>query len=162
MLRTLVGTILLACMWMLLTARLSLESFLIGLVLGLAINILLSRSQEQAQRRSGIGGIAATLVYLVRLLYQTLAADLMVAWRIVKGDTAPDSGIVEVPVNSDDDVVAALSAHAITLTPGSFVVDFKDDNQTMIIHAIDKAMLPDLKQEQTQRAKLAERMVGHG
>lgn len=160
MMRLIILPLLLAVAWMLLTARIAVDSFILGYVLSTMVVVLLGRAQNESGRLS-IARPDALVMYMVILFRQIIASDVMVMQRIISNDTS-DSGIVKVPVNSNRESVAAFSAHAITSSPGSFIVDFEADNTVMLIHSIDVEEEAALLKQQEQRATIAERMLSDG
>lgn len=161
MLRKIIIALVLALMWVLITARATLESFVLGFVLGLAIVYLLEGRDTAKRAPISLPHIIATLRYGLVLLRQIIVSDILVIRRILAPQQPPNSGLVEVDVISQRDVISALSAHAITSAPGSFVVEFTQDGQRMMVHAIDKSLHDTLDDEQEARAQLCERMLGH-
>ncbi len=57
--------------------------------------------------------------------------------RLVLSPSLPiKPGVLRIPSDTETDLGAALSAHAITLTPGEMVVEMDSDN-VMYTHALD-------------------------
>jgi len=157
MIRLIILSIVVALVWVLLTGHTSIESALIGFVLGLTIMTLMERSREAGTPHTRIKGIPALLLYLVKLLREILSSDVMVARRILTNQPAEDAGMFELPVGGKSETIAALSAHAITSAPGSFVVDFGEE--TMLVHLIDIKQRPEIEAQQKRRYELCERML---
>ena len=162
MLGLLVRAALLAVVWMMLTARVALDSALLGFVLGLALVIPLSGARQPLVRWTP-RRVGAALLYGLNVLRAVLESDLDMARRILRpGPKAVNPGFIELPVGSDSSVTAGLSAHALTVTPGSIAVDFKSDGgQTILVHLIDVDMQPAVEAVQQQRARLLGKVLGH-
>lgn len=154
MIRVVILTLMMAAVWVSLTDFVTIESFLIGVVLSLSIIVLISRFQDVP--RWSIGGVVAALIYLTKLVRDILAADIEVARQVISPNIKP--GFVEIPIGAESEAVAAISGHGITVTPGSFVVDYTDDGK-MIVHMLDVSAEAQLIVEQEERAKLCGRMV---
>jgi multicomponent Na+:H+ antiporter subunit E len=152
----LVPVLLLSLVWMMLTGRLALDSFILGAVLSLAIVVLLVRSTTKEDGRIRF---SAFLRYLGVLFRQIAAGDALMVRRILSRQPVDNAGVFELPVGREDESTAALSAHAITSSPGSLVIDFLDDGKTMLVHTIDLALQPGLEADQRRRAELCGRML---
>jgi len=135
-----------AVVWVLITAQVSLESFLIGWVVSFGIVELAFprlRPRTLKELRFFGRGIAA-FIYLVTLFWDVFVSSLVVARRIIDPKLPLKPGIIAVSVGREDgeahetldDVIAAFSAHRITITPGELVVDF-DGNSTIYVHCLD-------------------------
>jgi multicomponent K+:H+ antiporter subunit E len=157
MIRLVILSVIVALVWVMLTGHTSIESALIGFVLGLTIVTLLERSRELGTRRTRVTGIPALLLYLVKLLREILSSDVMVARRIITNQPTEAAGMFELPVGGKSETIAALSAHAITSAPGTFVVDFGEE--TMLVHLIDLELRPEIEAQQKRRYELCERML---
>lgn len=160
MLGWLIRAALIAVVWMMLTARVALDSALLGFVLGLALVIPLSGTRRPIPRLTP-GRIGAVLVYSLSVLRAVLASDLDMARRILTpGPNTVNPGLFELPVGSYNAVTAALSAHALTVTPGSIAVDFPNGNQTLLVHVIDIDTRADVEAVQQRRAQMLGKVLG--
>jgi multisubunit Na+/H+ antiporter MnhE subunit len=69
-------------------------------------------------------------------------------------------GILAVRVDDDSEVIAGLSAHGITITPGQLVVDFDEQQQLIYVHCLDvEANIPRIQAEQTRRLPYLRKVV---
>jgi multicomponent Na+:H+ antiporter subunit E len=147
---------------MILTASISIGSFLVGFLLGFAILFGLKMNTIQINGRRIPGQIAAFVVYTVTLLRDIWNCSVDVAKRVLNPKMPMNPGIIAVPTQDPDegDFTAAFSAHGITITPGELVVDF-DDSHTMYVHCLDvEASAQNADGAQTKRLKLLRRMIG--
>lgn len=162
MLRRFVLSIPLAFVWMTLTATLSLEAFGVGFVLGLAILTLLDSSQPKPLNwRRLPDQIVALLVYSLILCRDIWLSGVDVAKKVIQPKMPLYPGIIAVPTQdlTETDTIAALSAHAITITPGELVVDF-DDGRVLYIHCLDAhTSAQNADQGQTRRLRLLQRIL---
>lgn len=160
MVRIIVLIILLSIMWMMLTGIITLESFILGVLLSAAIVIALLPRRPRRWKVS-FGAVGSLLWYVLVLLRQIFSSDFAVALRILSPKPVNNAGVVEIPVGSTSDSHAALSAHAITASPGSFAVGFKTagKQKVMLIHVIDEALVQEVNEQQAQRQKLYERIT---
>jgi multisubunit Na+/H+ antiporter MnhE subunit len=152
MIRTVIFALPMAIAWMMLTGRISLESFILGYLISGLLLVLIRRNQVESQLSSGL----ALLRYLANLTLDVIRADLQVAWKILSPRDTVRSRIIEVPLGNDtdlsDEFVAAMSSHAITLTPGSLVVNSSPDHKTLLVHTMNAEDLPEeMTEEQHDR-----------
>lgn len=146
MLNRLLMAIPMALVWMPLTGHLSIDAFLVGLALGFAVLTLLGEAGSTAQVTWSQlpGQVAAAVMYFLILCRDIYLSSIDVAKRILDPKLPLQPGIIAVPTqvdlttdsDSNADILAAVSAHGITITPGELVVDF-DDNRVMYVHCLD-------------------------
>jgi multicomponent Na+:H+ antiporter subunit E len=142
----------LALAWMPLTANVSPESFLVGLILGFAVQTVLFSGEEAAGSRPALDRLSASLVYFLILCRDIFLSSMDVARRVTRADMGLNPGILAVPTQYESpaldatffnpqrdltaESIAAISAHGITITPGELVVDF-EGNCLMYVHCLD-------------------------
>jgi multicomponent Na+:H+ antiporter subunit E len=157
----LVVAVVIAIVWMLITSRLNIESFLVGLVFGLLISLL-------SPRRIDINGrqlprqVFALVVYTLILARDIVLSGLDVARRVLSPTMPLNPGIIAVETQDEarSPLVAALSADVITLTPGELVVEI-EDNHILYVHCLDvERSSKHAAKQQTQRLKLLLRILG--
>jgi multicomponent Na+:H+ antiporter subunit E len=69
-------------------------------------------------------------------------------------------GIIAIPAETSSDLGRALSAHAITVTPGEMVVEM-DEEGTMYTHCLDATAAAETAvAHQRQRRAMLERILG--
>lgn len=148
--------------WMALTQQANIEGFIIGYVLGLGILILLREERAKLNPLKIPGQIVAIVTYTVVLLRDIIWSSFDVAWRVLQPQMPLDLGIISVATQDkgENEVIAALSAHAITVTPGQLVVDF-EGARNMFVHCLDVADAEESCFEvQQQRLTLLNRIRG--
>jgi multisubunit Na+/H+ antiporter MnhE subunit len=154
-----------AVIWMLMTDQIGLISFGIGYLLSFVVNWLLLSTLDEVpthHRRNLPLRVLLVIGYLVRLNWEIILSGFDVFLRIV-GARPIRAGIVAVPVQDpdDDQVVAGLSAHSITITPGQLVVAYDRDGKTLYVHCLDvESMAPTLEVAQAKRMRMFRRMLG--
>jgi multicomponent Na+:H+ antiporter subunit E len=150
-----------AVMWVFVTDRLTLDGFLIGYVLSIAILLALGGQHVKVSLRRLPRQCFALLIYTLLLSRDIFLSAFDVARRVLAPRIPLATGIVLVPTQDDDAVIAALSAHSITITPGELVVDFKG-TENMYVHCLDVyASAAKLNSAQAQRVALFRRILGH-
>ncbi|MGF1503664.1 MAG: Na+/H+ antiporter subunit E, partial [Anaerolineae bacterium] len=136
-------------------------SFGLGLVIGM-IALLLVQPNVRIRPTRLPDQIIGVVIYLLVLFRDIVLSTLDVARRVLSPDMGLKPAIIAISTqdDADDAVVAAMTAHGITITPGELVVDF-DGQDLMYVHVlnIDDA-LPYLDEAQTVRLKRIKRMVG--
>jgi multicomponent Na+:H+ antiporter subunit E len=152
----------LAVTWMLVTAHFSLESFVVGFAVGLAIMVLLKSNSPAMQARRLPDQVWAFGIYTLTLCRDIWYATWDVTKRVLNPAMPMKPGIISVATEDENDseVVAAFSAHGITITPGELVVDF-DGKHTMFVHCLDvEASSQSAPGAQAARLKLLNRILG--
>lgn len=118
------------------TANLEPSNLIVGLLIGLAIATLLKPLSQPLS----LGRLPRALFNLARytvwLAIDIIRNGIRVA-RIVLDPKLPiRPGIIAIPSGMKTELGVALSAHAITVTPGEQVVEIGDDG-TMYTHCLD-------------------------
>jgi multicomponent Na+:H+ antiporter subunit E len=161
----------LALVWMLLTSHWTWQSALVGYIFGVGVMVLLVtnvRTQGQPLRRVSLLRLPLSLwtflVYVVRLFLDIISSGVDVALRIIPAKMRIQPTFHRVPVQDESAAIAALSAQAITITPGSLVVDFEEEKgqRVMIVHVLDGTTWTQdsLTQDQKERVRSLRRIMG--
>lgn len=162
MLTTALLAVVFALVWMIVTASISMGSFVVGVVLGLAVIISLKLDHVPMNARRLPDQMLAFVVYIVTLARDIWNCSVDVAKRVLNPNMPMNPGIIAVRTQDaeESDFIAAFSAHGITITPGELVVDF-DGNHTMYVHCLDvEASSQNADAAQEKRLKLLRRIMG--
>lgn len=120
-----------------LTANLEWRNLLLGLVISAGVVLVMrpvGRSGLRIERLPA--ALWALIRYLGVLIADLIQSGLTVA-RIVLSPKLPiQPGIIAIPTSCESDLAVALSAHALTVTPGELVVEIGED-RTLYVHALD-------------------------
>jgi len=109
--------------------------FLGGIISAMIIALLRPEPRQIALRRLPLQ-LWALLRYMLLLAIDLIKSGVTVA-RIVLHPSMPiKPGIIAIPAPCNNDSALALSAHALTLTPGEMVVETGDDC-TLYTHCLD-------------------------
>lgn len=120
----------------LLTANLQLNNLVVGLLLGSAATLLVRPTQQWITWQRLPTALLAMLQYVAVLLVDLARSGVQVT-RIVLSPALPiRPGIVAIPSGGESELATALSAHAITVTPGEMVVEIGADG-VMYTHCLD-------------------------
>jgi multicomponent Na+:H+ antiporter subunit E len=116
---------------------------LIVILLGVAVSavILLVFPLPTMHFRFGIHPWRS-LVLIGRFLWDVVLASMHVAWLAVR-PRLPESRITQVRLASDSDLLEALTALAVSLVPGSLIIDADSGSRTLTIHVLDAAQQSD-------------------
>ncbi len=151
--------LLLTLVYLALTANLQPLNILTGILLAVGITAVLPHPRQKLRWRRLPGMVLASLRYAFILLYDLLASGIQVA-RIVLSPKMPlRPGIIAIPSGCTNETAVALSAHAITLTPGEMVVEI-DDAGVMYTHMLDVADAEqDILAAQKMRRELLQKIL---
>ena len=159
------GTILmavpLALIWMIVTSEVSPGSFGVGMLIGISI-LLVIGARPTLKRGRLIDQVTAFVVYTITLARDVVNCSIIVARCVLKPEMCINPGILAVDTQdaAEDDVIAAFSAHGITITPGELVLDF-DGARTMFVHCLDvEASAQSAPDGQAKRLLLLRRVLG--
>jgi multicomponent Na+:H+ antiporter subunit E len=151
-----------ALLWMAITGHFTLGGALVGYLLGLAILLLLSRIGLRPHRGFGLRQLAAAAVYAGRLLADIIFSSLQVARIILSPHPRLRTGILALPSGDtrEDQLLAALSAHGINVSPGQLVIDI-DEMGTLYVHCLDlEASRGTIEADQRKRLHLLSKVIG--
>lgn len=111
-------------------------NIVVGLLIALGVTVLVRPPVRARSAGQSVRSFLAGLRYVGVLMYDLAASGVQTA-RLVLSPTLPiKPGVLRIPSNTETDLGAALSAHAITLTSGEMVVEMDADN-VMYTHALD-------------------------
>jgi len=153
------AVLLLTAVYLALTANLQLNNIILGLLLSLLILLLLRPATRAVNWRIWPSTSWAMLRYLLVLAYDLIVSGIQVA-RIVLNPTLPiQQGIIAIPTNCESETAQALSAHAITLTPGEMVVEMSDEG-VMYTHVLDATHAQDnMAEAQQMREQMLQKIM---
>jgi multicomponent Na+:H+ antiporter subunit E len=130
------AVLLLTAVYLALTTNLQLSNIVAGLLLSVLILILLHPAAHAVNWRFLPSTTWALLRYVAVLAYDLIISGIQVA-RIVLDPALPiQQGNIAILTNCKSETAQALSAHAITLTPGELVVEMSDEG-VMYTHVLD-------------------------
>jgi multicomponent Na+:H+ antiporter subunit E len=129
---------------------LMLFSLYLGLTLNVAINNLIfaalvallvyrlirPRTQRDLDLRALPRALAGIVRYVVYVIVDVIKCGINVAKLVLDPKLPIRPGIIAIKSGMTSEIGTALSAHAITITPGEMVVEIGDDG-TMYTHCLD-------------------------
>ncbi|MBB3037552.1 Na+/H+ antiporter subunit E [Hoyosella altamirensis] len=128
------GVLWLAGIWVLLWGTVSVGNVLSGILIGLAVVYLLPLP------RIPIGGRLHPISFLVLnavVAFMLLRATLQVAWITIRPGPPPNSAILKRRVDVRSDLVLTLIVDALSLIPGSLVLQVDKVQRVVFVHVID-------------------------
>lgn len=128
----------LTLIWMALWGSASLIVILLGI--GIGAIVLLLFPLPQMYFSFGVHPWRA-LVLVSRFLWDVVAASVHVAWLAVR-PRPPHSETTVVQLESDSDLLQALTALAVSLVPGSLIIEIDPDRRRLMIHVLDADQKP--------------------
>jgi multicomponent Na+:H+ antiporter subunit E len=135
-----------------LTADLSVSNLILGTVIAAAVSYLIHPPQREFNLRRLPAATLAMAQYIFILAIDVGKNGLQVA-RIVLTPSLPiEPGIIAIPSLCETEAGTALSAHAITVSPGELVVEISEDG-TMYTHCLD-ATNSEAKAAEAQQLRL--------
>jgi multicomponent Na+:H+ antiporter subunit E len=155
------STFLLTAVYIALTANLQPSNILTGILLSLVILTLMRPAgvRTKINWRFSPGGFLPFIRYILILISDLMISGIEVARIVLDPDLPIRQGAITIPTNCESEVAQALSAHAITVTPGEMVVEIGKDG-TMYTHVLDTAMAEEgIKQAQEMREELLEKIA---
>lgn len=123
-------------LYLVLTANFELSNLVVGLLIAVIANYLMRPEVPDVDWRRLPSALLALAQYLLVLMKEIIISGVQVA-RIVLTPSLPiRPGIIAIESGSESELATALSAHAITITPGEMVVEI-DENNVMYTHVLD-------------------------
>ena len=74
------------------------------------------------------------LLYVSILAKECVLASLDVAWRVLHPKMPIRPGIIRIPLRLEKDWEITLLSNSITLTPGTLVIDFDENENCLYVH----------------------------
>jgi len=123
----------LAVAWCALTGSFSEWNFVAGVLVGaLVVEIYTRALRKDAYLGRGFRLLGFSLYFLKILI----VANLQVLWECITPGMSMTPRIVRYPVGGLSDAELITLANAITLTPGTLVIDISPDNQWLYVHCM--------------------------
>jgi multicomponent Na+:H+ antiporter subunit E len=151
-----------ALVWMLLTSRFNWQGFILGYALGLIILFFFRPARIPIRWRRVPGQLWALLIYGLTLYRDILLSGLDIARRVLSKDMRLSPGVVALEMQDPDKnaLVAALSADAISLTPGELVIEI-EENTVLYVHTLNLERTSKyMTADQAKRLRLLNRILG--
>lgn len=141
-LRQLPYAVWLVVLWLALWGQLTVLALATGVLVALVVAWLFYLPPAEAPGRFN--------PYRFAILVTVFASDLVrsafhVAWLAIRPQGVAVSSIIQVDLRTRSDLVLTLTAEAITLIPGSFVVETDRENTILYLHVLDAKTTNDIE-----------------
>jgi multicomponent Na+:H+ antiporter subunit E len=123
----------LALVWCLLTGSSSPWNFIAGFLIGAIVVSVYSNMTGQGHYIRRTFAFFAFLLYFLGILFR---ANLQIARECITPGFSQKPRILRYPVSHLSDVERTVLGNAITLTPGTLVVDISPDGRWLYIHCM--------------------------
>ncbi|ABM62795.1 Na+/H+ antiporter subunit E [Halorhodospira halophila] len=140
--------VVLAMVWVVLTANFSAVNALFGFLLGYgAIAVM----QNQLPALAGYGQRVPRFIRFVFFyIWELVKANARVAYDVVTPEWGMRPGVIGVPLDARTDGEITVVANLISLTPGTLSLDVSTDRRVLYIHAMyidsEEALLDEVKE----------------
>jgi len=131
--RLLLANLLLALVWILLTAQPTVENFAGGFLIGL---LVLSLVRSGGEFRRYTVRWWRSIAFVFYFLGEVVAANVRLLYFLLTPNRNMRSGIVRVPLDIESELGITLLANVLTLTPGTLALDVDTDRRALFVHAI--------------------------
>lgn len=152
----------LALVWVGLIGKVTLDSLLVGYLIGVLVLFLLRAMGITFETSASARRPIALVEYMLRLLWIAVTSSFKMAKLVLSPKIELHTGIIALNTGdlSEAQTLSALSAHAINLTPGELTIDIEDGG-VLYIHCINiDASRANVEKEQAQRLRLLKHIVG--
>lgn len=161
-----------AITWLLLTSKVTVESFFVGYVLSIALAAIVTHKWQVTINLVRVPTQVFTLIVYIILLFRDIFLSSVDVMLRVLGIKPLRTGIIAVLVDQDEhmhdvdpsvrEFLGGMSAHGITITPGELVVDYSPDRRVMYVHCLDvEEAAPQLDIDQNKRERIFRRILGN-
>jgi multicomponent Na+:H+ antiporter subunit E len=135
MIQHLLMNLMLTFVWVAITGTLNFVNFLFGYILGFAILWLIERRKNK-EKKQYFYRVPKIIGFILYFIYDLLKANFKIAFDVMTPNYFMSPGIVEYPLNAQNDFEITMLSNIISLTPGTLIIDVSEDRQAMYIHAM--------------------------
>lgn len=146
----------LTVVWMLLWGVLSWLTLLGGLLVSVLVLAVFPLPPVTFAGRLRAGGLAR---FAMRFLIDLVVASSQLAWTALAGRRVPRSAVLAVRLAVRSDLHLTLCAEAVSLVPGSLIVDLDRAAGILYIHVFDVSGPADIARFRRDVRELEERIV---
>ncbi|MFU8946103.1 Na+/H+ antiporter subunit E [Mycetocola zhadangensis] len=132
----------LVILWCLVWGEVTVLNVVTGILLALVISVLF---YLPAIDLSGRVNPWYVVVFFVRLIVDIARASISVAWLVIDPRYKPSSAVIAIPLDTRSDLIMMFTAEAISLVPGSIVVDIDRQESVLYVHVINVRTDTDLE-----------------
>jgi multicomponent Na+:H+ antiporter subunit E len=141
----------LTSVYLLLTSNLEWLNIIAGVVIATGITLLLKPQSGPVSWQKAPRAVLAIIQYLGILIYDIFKGGIMVARSVWSRNLKIKPSIIAIPSGCESELATALSAHALSISPGEVVVEI-DPYGVMYTHVLDVSQSAEY-QEQAQHMR---------
>lgn len=146
----------LAAMWVLLLGSFRLSNLIGGLVVAGLVLAVFPLPPIRYRGRIRPWGVVRFLAYFARDL---VVSSIQVAWAAIRPNSRVHNAVVAVQLRVRSDLNLTATAEALTLIPGSLVIEADRETGVLHIHVFDVKDLADVERFRRSVFALEERLV---
>ena len=149
----------LVVLWMLLWGQLTVLAAVTGIVVAVVVTNVFRLPAAELSGRVNVWWLA---VAIVTFLGHLVAGALQVAWQALRPGTTT-TAIIRSPLRIDDDLIMTHVAVALSLVPGSTVIESDRTNRVLFMHVLGVTSAEDVekfRRDALRWEKLIVRAVG--
>jgi multicomponent Na+:H+ antiporter subunit E len=146
----------LVVLWLFLWDQVSVLSIVTGLILALVVTRVFYLPPVELSGRVNPLGL---VVFIGHFLFDLVRASFQVAWLAVDPRRVPTSSIVAVQLSTKSDLSLTLTALAVSLVPGSLVVEADRQDDILYLHVLDTETAADVEKARTGVLAVEDRIV---
>lgn len=146
----------LVLVWNLLWGTWSWANLLTGLLVALAVTVVLPLPPVTGGVRVHPGWLVR---FLVGFLVDLARAGTLVAWQTLRPRGIGPSALVRVRMRTDSDLLLTIVTEAVTLVPGSMVIDLDREKRELALHILSVDSDRDIDRQRQSVLTTEERVV---
>lgn len=146
----------LVVLWCLVWGQVTVLTIVTGVILAVVISLMF---YLPAIDLSGRVNVWYLLVFFVRLIIDIARASIDVAWLVINPRYKPSSAVIAIPLDTRSDLIMTFTAEAISLVPGSIVVDVDRQESVLYVHVINVRTEEDLEEFRDEVFATEKRLV---
>ncbi|MBY6294090.1 hypothetical protein GLU60_01745 [Nanohaloarchaea archaeon H01] len=135
--RYLMHALMLTAFWMFIVGSISFPSIVQGLALAVPISYVFRNLFPGTFDVSNLKKAPYLFKYFGVFLKALVISNLEVAYRILSPSTEVKPQIMDYTLSLDHPTAVAILADSITLTPGTLVLDYVEDESELVIHCLN-------------------------
>lgn len=128
-------------LWMALWGEISLLSSLSGLLVAVVVTRLFYLPPVELSGRFNIGW---SLIFVGRLARDVVVASVVVSAQAFAPRVVSTNAIIAVTLRTSSDFIMTMTATAVSLVPGSIVVEIDRDTATLYLHVLGASGASDI------------------
>jgi len=138
--------------YLFLTANIELLNILFGLLISVGITLLIKPQIKPYSLRQVPTAFLAMVQYIFLLIIDMVKGGIMVAKLALNPILRIKPAVISIPSGCETELAKALSAHAISISPGELVIEI-DENGIMYTHVLDERKSVEYREQAQQIRK---------